>query len=249
MTEFTTRIIKGGALLAETRRLIEVWNEEVSPQDNLERIRTENLLSLPSRKRTEEALTILRQRFIDPDHDLVPTLRLLATHGSSFKEACYFEASRNDDLLAFTSETVLFDWMDRGRGTLTTEQLERALLDQTPDPALKKWGDQTRRRVVRGLLSALRDFGILEGRAVKQIAFPHLTLPGFAYAAGRLRQMGSVDLPSSATWHRWLLPDTGVRALFLEGDRVGVFRFLEAGSVTRIDWTHDQLEDTVRATL
>ena len=27
MTEFTTRIIKGGALLAETRRVLEVWDE------------------------------------------------------------------------------------------------------------------------------------------------------------------------------------------------------------------------------
>lgn len=249
MTEFTTRVIKGGALLAETRRLIEVWDDATAVERNLERIRTENLLSLPSRKRTEDALTILRQRFIDPKHDLVPTLRLLATHGSSFKEACYFEATRNDDLLAFASETVLFDWIELGRRTITTEELERALLDQTPDPALKKWGDQTRRRVVHGLLSALRDFAILEGRAVKQISFPHLTLPGFAYAAGRLRQMGNVDLPSTTAWHRWLLPENRIRALFLEGDRVGLFRFLEAGSVTRIDWTHDQLEDTVRAAL
>ena len=249
MTDFSTRIIKGGALRAETRRLIEVWNDEISAASNLERIRTENLLGLPSRKRTEDALTILRQRFIDPKPDLVPTLRLLASHGSPFKEACYFEATRNDDLLAFASETVLFDWIELGRSTVTTEQLERALLDQTPDPALKKWGAQTRRRVVHGLLSALRDFGILEGRAVKQIAVPHLTLPGFAYAAGRLRQLGHADLRGSTVWHRWLLSDARIRSLFLEGDRVGLFRFYEAGSVIRIDWTYDQLEDTVRAAL
>ena len=62
MTEFTTRIIKGGALLPESRRLIDVWDESDSAQSNLERIRTHNLLGLPSRKRTADTLEILHHQ-------------------------------------------------------------------------------------------------------------------------------------------------------------------------------------------
>ena len=78
MTEFTTRIIKGGALLAESRRLVDVWNDGESTQDNLERIRSHNLLGLPSRARTADTLEILRQRFIDPQPSILPSLRLTA---------------------------------------------------------------------------------------------------------------------------------------------------------------------------
>ena len=249
MTEFTTRIIKGGALLAETRRLLEVWVDSEPADVNLERVRTLNLLGLPSRKRTQDTLQILRQRFVDPEQQLLPALRLLSRDSSAFRDACYFEATRNDNLLAFAAETVLFDWWELGRSTVSTEQLESALLDTTPDPNLKAWADATRRRVVHGLLSAYRDFGVLEGKASKHLASPHLTFAGFAYTAGRLRQEGVAGLPGNSVWQRWLLEDHQVRALFLEADRMGLLRYAEAGSVTRIDWVYSDLGDIVDAAL
>ena len=247
MMEFTTRIIKGGALLAETRRLIDVWDDVESVEENLDRIRARNLLGLPSRKRTEDTLQILRQRFVDPEPPTLPVLRALSRDSAAFRDACYFEATRNDELLAFTAEEVLFDWWELGRSSITTEQLERALLDTTPDPDLKAWGDATRRRVVHGLLSAYRDFSILEGKANKHLAPPHLTFLGFIYSAGRLRQLGAVDIPANGTWRRWLLDPRRVRALFLEADRIGLLRYAEAGTVTRIDWYYDDLGELVDA--
>ena len=247
MTEFTTRIIKGGALLAETRRLIDVWDDVESVEKNLDRIRAGNLLGLPSRKRTEDTLQILRQRFVDPDPLVFPVLRALSRDTAGFRDACFFEATRNDELLAFAAEQVLFDWWELGRSSITTEQLDRALLDTTPDPDLKAWGDATRRRVVHGLLAAFRDFGILEGKANKHLAPPHLTFSGFVYAAGRLRQLGIVDIPASGAWRRWLLDERRVRALFLEADRVGLLRYAEAGTVTRVDWQYDDLGELVDA--
>ena len=148
MTEFTTRIIKGGALLAETRRLLEVWDDVSPVESNLDRIRTLNLLGLPSRARAEDTLQILRQRFIDPDTPLLQSLRFLSRDSSAFREACYYEATRNDDLLAFAAENVLYDWWELGRNSVSTEQLERALVDTTPDPKLKAWRDSTRRRAL-----------------------------------------------------------------------------------------------------
>ena len=249
MTEFTTRIIKGGALLAETRRMLEVWDHAEPADANLERIRTLNLLGLPSRKRAEDTLQILRQRFIDPKESLLSTLRLLSPDSSSFRDACYYEATRSDDLLAFAAERILFDWWELGRSAVSTEQLERALLDTTPDPDLKAWADATRLRVVHGLLSAYRDFGILDGKANKQLAPPHLTFTGFAYVIGRLRKEDAPDLAASPVWRRWLLEDQRIRAHFLEADRIGLLRYSEAGSVTRIDWVHHDLEDIVSAAL
>lgn len=247
MTEFSTRIIKGGALLAESRRLIDVWNDDDSTQANLNRIRSHNLLGLPSRKRATDTLEILRQRFVDPQPSILPSLRLTTRNSATFRDACYFEAARNDDLLAFSAESVLFEWWELGRSSVPTERFERALLEASPGSELHEWNDQTRRRVVHGLLSALRDFGILEGKNNKQIAPPGLSLGGFAYVAGRLRQQSEGDISTSRVWRRWLLDDDRVRALFLEADRLGLLRYAEAGSVTRLDWIFDDLEEVVSA--
>ena len=247
MTEFTTRNIKGGALLAESRRLVDVWNDGESTQNNLERIRSHNLLGLPSRARAADTLEILRQRFIDPQPSILPSLRLTARDSAVFRNACYYEASRNDDLLAFSTESVLFDWWELGRNAVPTDRFERALMESAPTSRLKNWNEQTRRRVVHGLLSALRDFGILDGKNNKSIAPPGLSLGGFAYVVGRMRQQDAGDVPTSPVWRRWLLDDNRVRALFLEADRLGLLRYAEAGSVTRIDWIFDDLEEVVSA--
>ena len=249
MTVFTTKIIKGGALLAETRRLLEVWEPADVSESNLDRIQTLNLLGLPSRKRTEEVLAILRQRFIDVPHSILPAIEVLRTSSAAFRDACYFEATRNDELLAFAAEHLLSDWWDLGRSSVTVDQLEQALVDSTPDPDLKGWAEATRRRVIQGLVSAYRDFGILEGKNNKRLASPTLSGIGFAYVLGRLRQAGVADLPSQAVWKRWLLDPRRVRALFLEADRVGLLRYAEAGTATRIDWLHGDLEGMVRAAL
>lgn len=245
----TSRIIKGGAMLDDTRRLVESWDDSRTPDENLEAFRAENLLAKSSRKRAEDTLQILRQRFVDPGPHLVPTIRVLVRNARAFREACYYEAARNDELLAYVAEEILFDWRDRRRFSLTTEDVVRALLDRPPEPSVAEWGEQTRVRVVHGVLSALRDFGVLEGKANKRIAPASLSVPGFVYILARLREQGlsTAETIDSSVWRRWLLEQRDVRALLLEADREGVIRFSDAGSVVRIDWHYDSLEEIARA--
>jgi hypothetical protein len=128
----------------------------------LDRIRAGSLLGLPSRKRTEDTLQILRQRFVDPNPPIFSVFRGLSRDTSAFRDACYFEATRNDELLAFAAEHVLFDWWELGRSSITTEQLEQALLDTTPDPDLKastprmRNGANSEARVKEEIVAVLR---------------------------------------------------------------------------------------------
>jgi hypothetical protein len=249
MADFTSKIIKGGALLEESRRFVELWNDERSPADNLADLRARNVLGKRSRKRTEDALSILRQRFVDPGPHVVRALRPLSLHAEPFRDACLFEAARNDALLAHAAGVTLFELDRRGWTRVTVEDMERALLDDPATASVAKWGDATRRRVTHGLLSALRDFGVLAGAGNKHLVPGQLSLPGFVYAAGRLRQQGgsSQQIATSPVWRWWLLEERQVRALLLEADREGVLRFSDAGSTVRIDWLVDGLEEVVRA--
>lgn len=247
MTEFTTRIIKGGALLAETRRFLDNWADDRPPRWNLEQILDRNLLGLPSRKRTGDTLAVLRQRFVEPGPSVIPSLRIASIDPIAFREVCYFEASRNDALLAFAAENVLYQWWELGRSAVPIEQFEGSILQASPDPAIREWRPATTRRVTSGLLSALRDFGILEGKNNKSISPPRLSLPGFAYVTERLREMEVTDIVGSPVWHRWILDERQIRALFLEADRVDLIRFSEAGSAHRVDWLFEDLEEMMSA--
>jgi Putative inner membrane protein (DUF1819) len=247
--EITTRIIKGGALLEDSRRFIDNWDETKTANENLELFRVRNLLGKRSRSRAEDTLAILRQRFVDPGAHLIPALRHLTLPTDAFHDACYYEAARNDELLAYTAGGILNDLRGRGWVKVTVADIDRALLEIPPAPAVKKWGDNTRVRVIHGLLSALRDFGVLEGRAIKHIALPKMSFAGFTYVLGRLREQlaSSQAIVMSPVWRWWLLDDRGVRALLLEADREGLLRFSDAGTVLRIDWRVDGLEEMVRA--
>jgi hypothetical protein len=247
--EITTRIIKGGALLEDSRRFVDGWDETKTPAENLDEFRARNLLGKRSRSRAEDTLAILRQRFIDPGPQVVAALSRLTIRSDAFRDACFYEAARNDELLAHTAGEILTGLRGRGWLKVTVDDIDHALLETPPAPVVKEWGDKTRLRVVHGLLSALRDFGVLEGRAVKHIARPHLSFAGFVYVLGRLRDQvaSSQAIVSSHVWRWWLLDDRDVRASLLEADREGLLRFSDAGTIQRIDWRVEGLEAMVRA--
>lgn len=247
--EITSRIIKGGALLEESRRFVETWDDDIPAGENLEHFRTRNLLGKRSRARAEDTLAILRQRLVADGQATIPPLRTLVVRANAFRDAVYFEAARNDDLLGHVAGTVLYDLRDRGWAKVTVDDVEQALLDDPPASIVTEWSSSTRTRVIHGLLSALRDFGVLEGKAVKHIATPHISFGGFIYVVGRLRhqELSAPEIVTHQAWRWWLLDDRQVRAHFLEADREGILRFSEAGSTVRIDWLVDGLEEMVRA--
>lgn len=247
--EFSSRIIKGGALLEESRRFVEFWEDGLDVEENLDQFRTQNLLGKRSRARTEDTLAILRQRFVDPGPELIPALRALTFRAEGFRDACYFESARNDDLLAYATAEALPRLRGKGWSTITVEDLEGELVASPPDETVTEWSQTTRTRVVHGLLSALRDFGVLQGKANKRIAPSSISFSGFVYVLGRLRHQlpSSHEIVTSEVWKWWLLDQSQVRSHLLEADREGVLRYMDAGSTVRIDWQVDGLEELIRA--
>ena len=100
-----------------------------------------------------------------------------------------------------------------------------------------------RTKVARGLLAALRDFGILSGAVRKEFAPPSLSIAGFGYVAFRLHEEGASSraLFASAVWRRWFLDAARVTELFHEAERQGLLRYSSAGSAVRVDWLQGTL--------
>ena len=62
---YTSKIIKAGALIADTKTLLAHWNESVSVVENLKQFRLCNLFGKASRSRVEDILTIFRFSVLD----------------------------------------------------------------------------------------------------------------------------------------------------------------------------------------
>lgn len=245
---FTARIIKGGALLADTRRFLEMWEPARTFEENMTQLVLRRGLG-KTHVREKVVLDILRRRLVDAGHEAISGLRQILKDPVAFREACYYETTRSDGLLAAFAEGPLFDWYQSGCWEVTLDKVNRWLATNARVP---RWNVETRTRVAQGLLATLRDFGILEGAARgrrKRIRPPHVSLPGFIYVALRERSQRASDraVLDSAVWRRYLLSAEGVRRLFLDADRLGCLRFAEAGSMVRVDWLIKDLEEIPNA--
>src|SRR5437867_6754824 len=98
---YTSKIIKAGALLADTKTLLSHWDAGVSVQENLHRLRRENVFGKASRSRVEDVLAIFRQRYLT-EAPVTKALVRLSQHrfpAVSLDRILYFHAARADRLL------------------------------------------------------------------------------------------------------------------------------------------------------
>jgi hypothetical protein len=250
MTTLTSNVQKGGALLDDTRRLVEAWDASLDAEENLLQVASGNLLGKTSRARTDDVLLrILKPRFVEPGPHVIAALATLLERPSSFIEACYYEAARDDALLATFAEGPLFDWYKQGRTGIAVGDVKAWLAELGHTSRAPAWSENVRTKVARGLLAALRDFRVLKGRARKEYTVPHMTPHGFAYVAFREHEQGASSraLVTSHVWRRWLLDAARVAELFNQAERLGVLRFSQAGSAVRVDWRVESLEEVTRA--
>lgn len=245
----TGNIQKGGALLADVRRLVEVWDSDHSASANLRWIAAENLLGKATRRRLDDVLSrCLAPRFVTPGPHLIAALKDLLADEAAFREAAYYETSRDEALLAAFAEGPCFDWYETGRFQVSIDDTTAWLAAQTAAGELPAWSSTVRTKVGRGLLAALRDFHVLQGAMIKRFAAPELSLRGFAYVAFRLHEQGatSTGVALSPVWRRWLLRQDRVDELFQQAGRAGVLTYASAGSAVRIDWHVASVTEAVR---
>jgi hypothetical protein len=246
----TSNIQKGGALLDDARRVVDVWDLDQDTSWNLTHISEQNLLAKPSRARADDVLLrVLRPRLVEPGPHVIAALKQLLPSPRGFADAYYFEATRDDALLAAFAEGPLFEWWERGRIGVDVESVLAWLADLADHGQTPLWTETIRTKVARGLLAALRDFGILSGAVRKEFAPPSLSIAGFGYVAFRLHEDGASSraLFASRVWRRWLLDTARVTELFHEAERQGLLRYSSAGSAVRVDWLQGTLSEAVCA--
>jgi hypothetical protein len=100
-------------------------------------------------------------------------------------------------------------------------------------------------RIVQGLLSALRDFGVLQGAVKKRIAPAYLPVEAFAYLAFYLKQhqLSGAKLAELHDWKLFFLSREGVERSLFEAHQSGLLEYYAAGNVTRLTFPASTLEE------
>ncbi len=245
---YTSKIIKAGALLPDTKALLSHWDPELSVGENLERIRHQNLLGKSSRSRAEDILAIFRQRYLSEATVAKALARLVRNHcnGNTLARILYFHAVRADSLLWDVVIKLLVPKWARGITDIDVREIEIVLKKWVEEGrTLRVWSDYTIHRVTQGVLSTLRDFGVLQGAVNKRIASAYLSVKAFSYIAFYLKQYqpSGTKLLDLADWKLFFLTREGVERFLLEAHQHNLLEYHVAGSVTRLTFPAPTLEE------
>lgn len=245
---YSSKIIKAGALLPDTKALLNSWDMQLPVNENLQRVRRQNLLGKSSRSRAEDVLAIFRQRYV-AEENVARALATILKHqcnGNTLDRILYFHAVRADALLRDVVIEFLLPQWSRGIMEIDVNEVESTLRNWLKEGKTSSpWGDYTIRRVTRGVLSTLRDFGVLQGAVNKRIAPAYLSVQAFAYIAFYLKQHqpSGAKLLDLVDWKLFFLPREGVERFFLEAHQHGLLEYHVAGSVTRLSFPAETLEE------
>jgi hypothetical protein len=245
---YTSKIIKAGALLADTKTLLAHWDLAASVQDNTVRIRRENPFGKASRSRVEDVLAIFRQRFLT--EPTVTRALVVLVHerlpAAALDRILYFHAARSDRLLHDTVTEIVAPLHARGITDIDVFEIQRPLKRWVEQGKTSgRWSDPTILRIAQGLVSALRDFGVLQGAAKKRIAPAYLPVEAFAYLAFYFKQHepSGAKLVELADWKLFFLTTEAVERFLYDAHQHGLLEYHAAGSVTRLTFPAKSLDE------
>jgi hypothetical protein len=158
----------------------------------------------------------------------------------------YLLAARADPLLRDVVLDLLAPMLARGQSSVRPEEVARWLKSQGDSGrAQRPWSDVTIRRLAQGLLSTLRDFGILRGKATKTLELVYLARPAFAFLALLLsrEQPSGEKLLHDPSWRLFFLSQPSVEHLFFETHQERLLSYQAAGRVVRVEFPTRSLEE------
>ena len=248
---YSSKIIKAGALLSDTKTLLTYWDVGASVAENLDRFRRENLFGKASRSRVEDMLLIFRQRYLDDPAILAALVALAGAPmpAESFDRILYYLALRSDALLHDVVVGLLAPTYERGQQEVLVADVVRWLQQQVAAGHTERpWGNGTVERVAQGLLATLRDFGVLQGILHKRITPPFIPTEAFCFLALlRSHELQAGErLLRDPEWRVLFLSNLAVERAFVTAHQEHRLEFYAAGRVVRIAFPTQSLEEYAR---
>lgn len=233
---YNARNSSKGALVIEAGNLVGGLRSGLSVADLRRRALDGALLPQRSRRTRELIWRALRQRYIagQPEWVLADLQSAYdkGVHSREFLSLLYLHYALRDPLMFdFVTRVVWERWRERRRDVSRADAL--ALLDQAGEtqPHARRWTESTRLKLAGNVLSALRDFGLLNGRQKKTVVRPVLPLTTAEHIVRLLIEAGArgAEVVRHPVWRLFLLREEDVADLLHRLAQERKIRFERAG--------------------
>ncbi|WP_437193264.1 BrxA family protein [Planctomicrobium sp. SH527] len=244
---YSSKIIKAGALIGDTKMLLSHWDAIAPVAENIDRIQRDNVFGKASRSRVEDILVIFRQRYLCEESvtNALVTLARGKFAATALERILYFHSARADQLLHDAVTEILVPMQQQGLVDINVQEFQRSLAELLEGKLPRAWSDITLLRAVQSILATLRDFGVLQGAVNKKIAALFLPIEAFAYIVFYLKQHqpSGAKLLELPDWKLFFLTREGVERFLFESHQRELLEYHVAGSVTRLTFPANTLEE------
>lgn len=236
----TSRLQKGGALISDMRQLVAATANDPRLAESVDLARAVLTKSTAARVR-DVYVRAFRPRLIrgsPPEAWRLAAVLESYTPDQSVVRPFYF-------WLTARAEPILYEFVTEeltGRIGAADREVRINEVSTWIHSRLKStdktWTPTVRLKVARGMLAALRDFGLLEGGTRKRLAAYHLAPEAFALIAFMLLSLGAegTRLVAHQDWRLFLFSEAAVERMFLECHQRHWLRYQVAGSIHRIEF-------------
>lgn len=251
--EVNANLTKGAAGPADVLQLLRHWRpDEETPAEFQSRAIEENLLGKSSRKRMLDLVknVLARRYFVDATE--LPGRHILALVRAELpqevvRDVLYYHAALAEHLLYRVATELLFDLREQGISGVDTLRVARWIREREAAGEVPAYSEVVLAKVAQSALTALRDFGVLEGKVKKRIAplrVPHEVIGYVAYAL-RDEDLPARRIVQHPDWRLFLLNSREAEDAILEGARHRHYTYSAAGDIRRFDWHYDSLDEYV----
>jgi hypothetical protein len=240
---YSSRNSSKGALLTEAKILFSYLAKGNSLGSARQGVFQDNIFVKKTHQTRKKCWEVLHSRYFPREEDLEqihPIIALSRTKASEkMKQGVLYYHFAISDLFSYEVTTeLIYDLYRRGLSNVAPRNIHEFLdLKKKFHPEINKWSPQTRLSLVSHYLSAMRDFGILEGKNQKRVHRPTVEEDLFLYNVTYLRDCGKSPkaILVNDDLKLFLLSQQEVEFRLLEAQRKGRIHFQKAGHIVSIE--------------
>ena len=239
---YSTRNTSKGALIDEASRVFTALASGQSVADVREQVLNGTLLSQRSSDNRRNIWKSIQQRYIVEESGWLTSLLAdecaAGPHSHAFISLLYLLYALRDRLTYNFVADVLWPKGHQGRPVVSRDDVLELLNQAAPAEAqIERWTESTRIKLAGSILTALRDFGLLEGKQKKFLVRPTLPLTTAEALLRILITEGcrGREVLQNNTWRLFLLTEAEVASTLAKLSQGGRIRFEKAGATVVLE--------------
>ena len=244
--KMSTRLIRKGALIDESRVVLKEWDADLGVSDNLSRILKNNPLGAKSEAWLREVRVTLSSRFSEFSPEALTSLSIIADSPASrdvWSACLLWHTGRADKLYYRFATRWLFTAYRDGVFRIRTEDVIPFLSKmirkvRTKSKPLSDYGTL---RASRDLLRMASDFDLLKGSVVREFASYHLPEESLIYLLHVMseHEKNARRIVNSMDWRMYLMDASDLERELLRLHQFRKLHYEVAGSLARLELPYE----------